>query len=145
MPHKLHHHCGGHCWRTQEGDYSILSTTRYAQYLHGRLCNLQYCCHRMFVTVYHIGSPNVTVSVLSSTSVHLTWLSLCNTQQYSVYYRGTCGTYLDEGRFSTDQQQYTFDGLQEGINYTFTVNQTGFGETSSAGPMYITSLTAGIG
>ena len=145
MPHKLHHHCGGHCWRTREGSCSILSTTRYAQYLHGRLCNLQYSCHRMFVTVYHTGSPNVTVSVLSSTSVYLTWLSPCNTQQYSIYYRGTCGSYLDEGRFSTDQQQYTFDGLQEGINYTFTVNQTGFGETSSTGPMYITSLTAGIG
>ena len=101
----------------------------------------------MFVTVYHTGSPNVTVSVVSSTSIHLTWLSPCNTQQYNIYYSGTCGAYLDEGRFSTDQQQYTFDGLQEGINYTFTVNQTGFGEgrVFSTGPMYITSLTAGIG
>ena len=91
-------------------------------------------------------SPNVTVSVLSPTSVHLTWLSPCNTQQYNIYYRGRCGAYLDEGRFSTDQQQHTFDGLQEGINYTFTVNQTEFGGGGvlTTGPMYITSFTAGI-
>ena len=101
----------------------------------------------IFVTLYHAGPPNVTVSVLSPTSVHLAWLSPCNTQQYDIYYRGTCGAYLDEGRFSTDQQQHTFDGLQEGINYTFTVNQTEFGGGGvlSTGPMYIASFTAGIG
>ena len=98
------------------------------------------------LSLYCAGSPNVTVSVLSSTSVYLTWLSPCNTQQYSVYYRGTCGAYLDEGRFSTDQQQHTFDGLQEGINYTFTVNQTGFGGGGvlSTGPVYIHSFASGI-
>ena len=104
------------------------------------------CCHHIvFITLHHAGPPNVTVSVLSPTSVHLTWLSPCNTQQYNIYYRGTCGAYLDEGRFSTDQQQHTFDGLQEGINYTFTVNQTGFGGGGvlSTGPMYIHSFTAG--
>ena len=101
------------------------------------------CC----LSLYHAGSPNVTVSVLSPTSVHLAWLSACNTQQYNIYYRGTCGAYLDEGRFSTDQQQHTFDGLQEGINYTFTVNQIGFGGGGvlTTGPMYIASFTAGIG
>ena len=26
---KLHHHCGGHCWRIQEGECNIPSTTRY--------------------------------------------------------------------------------------------------------------------
>ena len=96
--------------------------------------------------IYPAGPPNVTVSVLSPTSVHLTWLSPCNTQEYNIYYRGTCGAYLDEGRFSADQQQHTFDGLQEGINYTFTVNQTEFGGgiALSTGPLYITSFTAGI-
>ena len=44
------------------------------------------------------------------------------------YYRGTCGTYVDEGSVDTSHTEYTFDELQEGINYTFTVNQTGFGD-----------------
>ena len=59
--------------------------------------------------------------------------------------RGTCGPYVDEGRVDTDRQEYTFDGLQEGTNYSFTVNQTGFsgGRVLSTGPVYARSFIAG--
>ena len=84
--------------------------------------------------------------MLSSTSVHLTWVAPCHTQQYHIYYRGTCGAFVDEGRLDTDQQEYTFDGLQEGINYSFPVNQTGFsgGGVLSAGPVYAKTFTASM-
>ena len=69
----------------------------------------------------------------------------CHTQQYNIYYRGTCGSYVDEGRLDTDHQEHTFDGLQEGVNYSFTVNQTGFsgGRVLSTGPVYARTFTAG--
>ena len=73
---------------------------------------------------------------LLATSVHLTWVAPCHIRQYHIYYRGTCGTYVDEGRLDTDHQEHTFDGLQEGINYSFTVNQTGF----SGGTLYWRSV-----
>ena len=73
-----------------------------------------------------VGLQNLSAAVLSPTSIHLTWVAPCHTHQYHIYYRGTCGTYVDEGRLDTDHQEYTFDGLQEGVNYSFTVNQTGF-------------------
>ena len=68
-----------------------------------------------------------------------------DTQQYHIYYRGTCGTYVDEGN-DTNRTEYTFDELQEGINYTFTVNQTGFGRGRdlSTGPVYAMTLRAGM-
>ena len=46
----------------------------------------------------------------------------------------------------TDRQEHTFDGLQEGINYTFTVNQTGFsgGRVFSTGPVYVNTFTTGM-
>ena len=46
----------------------------------------------------------------------------------------------------TKQQEHTFDGLQEGVNYTFTVNQTGFsgGGVLSTGPVYARTFTAGM-
>ena len=83
--------------------------------------------------------------MLSPTSVYLTWVAICDTQQYHIYYRGTCGTYVDEGSVDTSHTDYTFDELQEGINYTFTVNQTGFGgdRVFSAGPVYAMTFTAG--
>ena len=92
-----------------------------------------------------IGLQNLSVSVLSTTSVHLTWATSCHTQQYHIYYRGTCGNYVDEGRLDTDHQEYTFDGLQEGVNYSFTVNQTGFsgGRVLSTGPVYARTFTTG--
>ena len=42
-------------------------------------------------------------------------------------------------------QGYTFDGLQEGVNYSFTVNQTGFsgGGVLSFGTVYPRTFTAG--
>ena len=45
----------------------------------------------------------------------------------------------------TDHQEHTFDGLQEGVNYTFTVNQAGFsgGRVLSTGPVYARTFTAG--
>ena len=91
------------------------------------------------------GLWNLSVTVLSPTSVHLTWVTPCHTHQYHMYYRGTCGTYVDEGRLETDHQEYTLDGLQEGLNYSFTVNQTGFsgGSVLSTGPVYARTSTAG--
>ena len=84
----------------------------------------------VFVVITHmsitIDLQNLSASVLSSTSIHLTWVAPCHTQQYRIYYRGTCGSYVDEGRLDTDHQEYTLDGLQEGVNYSFTVNKTGF-------------------
>ena len=82
-----------------------------------------------------VGPQNLSVAVLSSTSVHLTWVAPCHTQQYHIYYRGTCGTYVDEGRLDTDHQEHTFDRLQ-GVNYSFTVTQTRFsgGRVISTGP-----------
>jgi len=83
------------------------------------------------------GPQSLSVAVLSPTSVYLTWVAPCDTQQYHIYYRGTCGTYVDEGSLNTSRTEYTFDELQEGMNYTFTVNQTGFveGDLSTA-PVY---------
>ena len=88
---------------------------------------------------------NISASVLSPTSVHLTWVAPCHTQEYHIYYRGTCGSNVDESRLDTDHQEHTFDGLQEGVNYTFTVNQTGFsgGRVLSTGPVYARTFTAG--
>ena len=45
----------------------------------------------------------------------------------------------------TDHQEHTFDGLQEGVNYSFTVNQTGFsgGRVLPTGPVYARTFTAG--
>ena len=48
------------------------------------------------------------------------------------------GPNVDEGRLDTDRQEHTFDGLQEDISYSFTVNQTGFsgGRVPSIGPVH---------
>ena len=82
--------------------------------------------------------------MLSPTSVRLMWVAPRHTHQYT-YYRGTCGTYVDEGRLDTDRQQHIFDELQEGINYSFTVTQSAFsgGRVLSTGPVYIRTFTAG--
>jgi len=92
------------------------------------------------------GPQNLSAAVLSPTSVYLTWVAPCDTQQYHIYYRGTCGAYVDEGSLKTTQTEYTFDELQEGMNYTFTVNQTGFGGGGifSAGPVYAMTFTSGM-
>ena len=93
----------------------------------------------------HVGPQNLSAAVLSSTSVHLTWAAPCHTQQYHIYYRGVCGIYKDENRLNTNYQEHTFDRLQEGINYTFTVNQSGFsgGSVLSTGPVYARTFTTG--
>ena len=54
--------------------------------------------------------------------------------------------YVDEGRLDTDNQEHTFDELQEGTNYTFIVNQTGLsgGRVFSIGPVYARTFTAGM-
>ena len=73
----------------------------------------------------------------------MTWVTFCHTQQYRIYYRGTCGSYVDEGRLNTNRQEHTLiDGLQEDISYSFTVNQTGFsgGRVPSIG---LRTFTAG--
>ena len=92
-----------------------------------------------------LGPRSLSAAVLSSTSVHLTWVAPCHTQQYHIYYRETCGTYVDEGRLDNNHQEYTFDRLQEGISYGFTVNQSGFsgGRVFSTGPVYARTFTAG--
>ena len=90
---------------------------------------------------------NLSVEVLSPTSVHLTWVAPCDTQRYHIYYRGTCGTYVEEGsNVDTSHTEYIFDELQEGVNYTFTVNQTGFGggRVLSTGPVYAMASIIGI-
>jgi len=92
------------------------------------------------------GPHSLSATVLSPTSVRLTWVAPCHTQQYHIYYRGTCGTYTDDGKGDTDRQECTVNGLQEGMNYTFTVNQSGFsgGRVLSAGPVYAKTFTAGM-
>jgi len=84
--------------------------------------------------------------VLSPTSVYLTWVAPCDTQQYRIYYRGTCGACVDEGSVDTNHTEHRVDELQEGKNYSFTVNQTGFGEGRefSTGPVYANTFTAGM-
>ena len=84
--------------------------------------------------------------MLSSTSIRLTWVAPCHTQQYHIYYRGTCGSNVDESRLDTDRQEYTVDGLQGDISYSFTVTQTGFsgGLVLSTGPVYARTFTAGM-
>ena len=91
-----------------------------------------------------VGLRSLSAAVLSPTSVHLTWVAPCHTQQY-IYYRGTCGAYVDEGRLDTGRQEHTLDGLQEGINYSFTVTQTEFsgGRVLSTDPVYARTFTAG--
>ena len=91
------------------------------------------------------GPQTLSAAVLSPTPVYLTWVAPCDTQQYHIHYKGTCGTYVDEGSLNTSQNQYTLVGLQEGIDYTFTVNQTGFGggRVFSTGPVYARTFTAG--
>ena len=91
------------------------------------------------------GPHSLSAAVLSSTSVHLTWVAPCHTQQYHIYYRGTCGTYINKSRLETDRQDHTFGQLQEGVNYSFTINQTGFsgGRVFSTGPVYAKTFTAG--
>ena len=93
----------------------------------------------------HAGPQDLSAAVLSPISVYLTWVAPCDTQQYHIYYRGTCGTYVDEGSVDTSRTEYTFHKLQEGMNYTFTVNQTGFGGSRvlSTGPVYAMTFTAG--
>ena len=92
------------------------------------------------------GLWNLSAAVLSPTSVYLTWVAPCDTQQYHIHYKGTCGTYVDEDSLDTSRAEYTLNQLQEGINYTFTVNQTGFGggRVLSTGPVYAMTFTAGI-
>ena len=91
------------------------------------------------------GPRSLSAAVLSPTLVHLTWVAPCHTQQYHIYYRGTCGAYVDEDRVDTRHQDYTLNGLQEGMNYTFTVNQSGFsgGGVLSADPVHARTFTAG--
>ena len=94
-----------------------------------------------------LGPQNLSAYVLSPISIHLTWVAPCHTQQYHIYYRGTCGSYVDEDRLDTDRQEHTLDGLQEATNYSFTVTQTGFsgGRVFSTGLIYARTFTTGIG
>ena len=45
----------------------------------------------------------------------------------------------------TDHQEHTFDGLQEGLNYSFTITQTGFsgGRLLSTGPVHAKTIIVG--
>ena len=99
-----------------------------------------YCCH-----VTTAGPHSLSAAVLSPTSIRLTWVAPCHTHQYHIYYRGTCGTYINKSRLETDRQDHTFGQLQEGVNYSFTVNQTGFsgGRVFSTGLVYAKTFTAG--
>ena len=92
-----------------------------------------------------VGPQSLSATVLSPTSVRLTWVAPCHTQQYHIYYRGTCGGYVNQSWLNTSHPEHTVDGLQEGINYTFIVNQTGFsgGRMFSTGPVYARTFTAG--
>ena len=101
-----------------------------------------YSGHMASVTV---GPQSLSAAVLSPTSVYLTWVAPCHTLQYHIYYRGVCGIYTDENRLNTSHLEHIVDGLQEGINYTFTVNQSGFsgGRVFPTGPVYARTFTAG--
>jgi len=78
------------------------------------------------------GLQNLSAAVLSPTSVYLTLVAPCD-------YRGTCGTYVDEG---TSHTEYTFD---EDINYAFIINQTGFGGgRASTGSVYAMTSISGM-
>ena len=102
------------------------------------------------------GPRSLSAAVLSPTSVRLTWVAPCHTQQYHIYYRGRCGSYVDDEslRLESNQQEYTVNGLQgytvnglQGdMNYSFTVNQSGFsrGRVLSAGPVFARTFAAGI-
>jgi len=59
----------------------------------------------MSVTTY---LQDFSAAVLSPTSVHLTWVAPCDTQQYHIYYGGICRTYVDEGNLETGHTEYTF-------------------------------------
>ena len=91
------------------------------------------------------GPHSLSAAVLSPISVHLTWVAPCHTQQYHIYYRGRCGSYVDEDRLETDRQEHMFDGLQEDMNYSFTVNQSGFsgGRVFSTDSVYAQTFTSG--
>ena len=91
------------------------------------------------------GPRSLSAAVLSPTSVRLTWMAHCDTQKYHIYYRGTCGTYVHKGSLDANHREHTVDGLQEDINYSFIVNQTGFsgGRVFSTGPVYARTFTAG--
>ena len=103
------------------------------------------CIFLSHVVSFTTGPRNLSAAVLSSTSVYLTWVAPCHTQQYHIYYRGTCRTYVDEGRLDTDRQEHTLHGLQRGTNYSFTVTQSGFsgGRVLSTGPVYARTFTTG--
>ena len=89
-----------------------------------------------------LGPQSLSATVLSPTSVHLTWVAPCPTHQYYIYYRGTCEAY---GSLNASNQEYTFERLRDGMNYTFIVNQTGFsgGRVLSIGPVYAKTFTTG--
>ena len=125
----------------REGECNISSSTRYVE---------AYSWRPVFiVTTWYlscIGPQHLSAAVLSPTSVHLTLAVPCHTQQYHIYYRGTCGAYIDEDSLDTDHQEHTFDRLQEGVNYSFTVTQSGFsgGRVLSSRPVYARTFTAGL-
>ena len=60
--------------------------------------------------------------------------------------QGDMWAFVDEGRLNTDHQEYTVDGLQGDISYSFTITQTGFsgGRVLSAGPVYARTFTASM-
>ena len=92
-----------------------------------------------------VGPRSLSAAVLSSTSVRVAWVAPCHTQQYHIYYRGTCGGYVHKGSLDTNHQEYTVYRLQEGINYSFIVNQSGFsgGRVLTTVPGYAKTFTAG--
>ena len=98
-----------------------------------------------YMVSFTAGPRSLSATVLSPTSVHLTWVATCNTQQYHIYYKGTCGAYIHNGSLNTSHQEYTVDELQADTNYSFTVNQSEFsgGGVFSTGPVYVRTFTAG--
>ena len=131
--------CGNRCYSITGCVFCCISSSVRYQKVYGVydvIINLRY--------LPHSGLHSLSAAVLSSTSVRLTWVAPCHTQQYHIHYRGTCGAYVDEGRLETDHQEHTCR-LQEDINYSFTVNQTGFsgGRVFSTGPVYARTFTTG--
>ena len=104
------------------------------------------CCEHMVYACLCIGPRNLSAAVLSPSSVHLSWMAPCHTQQYHIYYRWTCGAYVDDVHsLDTDHQEYTLEGLQEGVNYSFTFTWTRFsgGRVLSTDPVHARTFTAG--
>ncbi len=89
---------------------------------------------------------NLRVTSVSSTEVVLTWASPSPViiNMYTISYRRVVGcTEAPSGTASTSMTSITISGLEENIEYEFTLTATNNGGTSSPATHTITTLSAG--